>query len=166
MNFKSLALATTMVLTGLASGAGAQAGVMMCSDAVHNGYSGTCYDRDGKAHSDVQAWRADGGVDRDPYTGPGSVFVQAEAIVDEHQQIALDAYDRGDYTTMCQSIGTRYYINGVWAVGVLSDEDHDQTLAGVKQCQEHGFSVKPAPFNIVRHNPMSDAEWDVWRGAN
>ena len=56
MNFKSLALATTIAITGLVTGTSAYAGVAMCADVLDKGYAGTCYGPNGNAFSNAQAW--------------------------------------------------------------------------------------------------------------
>ena len=56
MNFKTLALATTLAITGLVTGTAAQATVAMCADVLDKGYAGTCYGPNGNAFANAQAW--------------------------------------------------------------------------------------------------------------
>ena len=60
MNFKTLALATTLAITGLVTGTSAQA-MAMCADVVDKGYAGTCFGPNGNAFDNAQAWAAGSG---------------------------------------------------------------------------------------------------------
>ena len=57
MNFKTLALATTLAITGFTTGTSAQAMVIGCAQALENRYTGTCY-VDGAAYNNASDWKA------------------------------------------------------------------------------------------------------------
>ena len=95
MNFKSLALATTLAITSLVTGTAVEA-------------------------SSGQA--------------------QAQAIVDRHEALALEAYNRQDWDTMCRHEGTMIYMNFMYP-GVLSPKFEAQTQANHDACISQGRSV-------------------------
>ena len=117
MNFKSLALATTIAITGLISAPGAQAK-----------------------------------TDRD----------LAKDIVDRHEVIALEAYNREDWATMCRSEGTMLHMNGIFP-GLLVSKFERQTNLNVRKCRAAGYSVET--METIAGTGLSDADMDFLWGA-